>query len=159
VRALPHEVGDAELLGQRREQIDARRQRVDRAAARHAGPVHQQGDVAERAVDRHRRLAPPPALAEVVAVVGAHDHAGGRPEIVTIKGIQDPPEPVVDHRELRAVLGPHLPALALVERPVAARVTRVRRPDEMRTRPLGVVHRRVRLGGVEGLVRVELVDH
>ena len=54
-----------------------------------------------------------PALAEVVAVVGAEDERRRVPRVVPIDDLDDPPEPVVDHRELGAVLAPQVTALAL----------------------------------------------
>ena len=60
--------------------------------------------------------------------------------------------------QLGAVVGPDVRRRAGVERPRRHRVDGVRRPDHLRTRPVGVVARHPRLGHVERLVRVELVD-
>ena len=77
----------------------------------------------------------------------------------TFERVQQPAEPRVDHRELAAVLRAHLSRLALVDDALGDRADRVRRPDEvLRPIPPVVVHRRVRLGRVERLVRIELVD-
>ena len=102
-----------------------------RRARRDARPRHQQRDVARARVDRHLRLAPHAALAEVVAVVGAEDHRRGVPCVAAIDHVEDPTEPVVDHRELGAVLRPQMRA----SRRRGCRIRRrgvggVRRPDQ-----------------------------
>ena len=124
-----------------------------------ATPGHEieQRDVAELGVHGDLRLAPEPALAEVVAVVGAEDERGGVPRVVAVDHVEDAAEPVVDHRELGAVLAAQVDALPLGEARLLL-APRVRRPDEPLALPVGVVAARPRLRGVERLVRVELVD-
>ena len=93
-----------------------------------------------------------------MAVVGAHDDRGGVPRVAAIDHVDDPPEPVIDHRELGAVLGAQMTALALGQAGFGA-VAGVRRPDQAVATPVGVVTARPRLRRVERLVRIELVDH
>ncbi len=62
-------------------------------------------------VHGHLRLAPDAPLAEVVAVVGAQDDGGGVPGLVPVDDVEDPSQPVVDHRELGAVLAAQVHAL------------------------------------------------
>ena len=154
-----HGVGgvDAEQVEQRGVQVDRGGERVARPGVA-AGPRDEQRDVAERLVDRHPRLAPDVLLAEVVTVVGAEDHRRVVPQSVAVDGVEHATEPVVDHRQLGAVTGAHLPGLALVEHALLDPAVHVRRPDQVGLVPVVVVHRRVGLGRVERLVRIELVD-
>ena len=146
-----------EHLAQRGEHVDRRRQRVD-GSRRDARPGHEQREVAEWFVDRHVRLAEHVALAEVVAVVGAHDDGRVRPQVLAIDLVEHRAEPVVDEAQLGPVVRPDVRRGAFVDDPTGGGVDRVRRPDDLRSRPVGVVARHPRLGHVEGLVRVELVD-
>ena len=149
---------DAEQVAERRVDVDVGRERVGRPG-RDAGRAHEQRRVAERLVDRAARLAPDVLLAEEVAVVGADDHGGVVTPAGPVERVEEPAEPRVDHRELRAVLRADLAAVALGEHALLDPADGVRRPDEMaRAVPIGVVHRRVRLRRVERLVRIELVD-
>ncbi len=148
---------DREGVAQRGVEVDGGRERAAHPRL-DSGPGDEQRDVAHLGVNGHRRLAPRASLAQVVAVVGAEHDRGGVPGIMTLDDIEDATEPVVDHRQLGSVLRPHVPCLALGE-PGAGCITRVRRPDEALALPLGVVARRPGLGHVEGLVRIELVDH
>ncbi len=149
---------DVEHIGDGREEVDARRQCVADAGPR-SGPGDEQRDVAECRPHGNGRLAPGVLLAEVVPVIGAHDDRGRRPEVVTVEGPDEATEPVVDHGELGPVLSADLATLALVDHALAHSPADVRRPDEMRSVPVGVVHGRVGIGRVEGLVGIELVDH
>ena len=147
----------AEQIEQRRVQIDVGGERVARAR-RHARPRDQQRRVADRLPQGDGRLAPGVLLAEIVSVIGAHDHGRVVPQSLLIERVEHPAEPMVDHRELRAVAGPDL--ARLTRRQHAARQTRARvgRPDQMRAFPIRVVARGPGLGRIEGLVRIELVD-
>src|SRR5262249_9701086 len=80
-----------------------------------AGPGDHERNVTHLRVNRDRRLAPRAALAEVDAMVSAQDDSGRVPRVVAIDGVEDPAEPMVDHRQLRSVLGTEVPALTLVE--------------------------------------------
>ena len=106
---------------------------------RDAGPVHQQRDVAERLVLHDTRLAPDVLLAEVVPVVGAHDHCGAVPQVAVGQCREDLADPVVDHAELGAVVGPDVPPLALAQAPRRHRADVVGRPDEELALPVRVV--------------------
>src|SRR4029453_11921016 len=64
---------------------------------------------------------------------------------------------VIDHAELRAVLGAYLARFALGKDAAAHAAVDVGRPDQGRPLHPGVVARRPGLGRVERLVRVELV--
>ena len=66
--------------------------------------------------------------------------------------------PVVDHAELRTVIGPDLPALPLGQSPGTDGTDVIGGPDQQLAVPVGVVAPGPGLGRVEGLVRVELVD-
>ena len=103
---------DAEKVAKRGEDIDTRREGVTFACFE-ARPLHHQWDVPERFVDGHGRLAPDVALAEVVAVVRAEDDGRVVHQAVAFERFHDLAEPVVDHRQLAAVLGTHLERLAL----------------------------------------------
>ena len=127
------------------------------AAAGDAGPVHEQGDVAERLVLHDARLAPDVLLAEIVPVVRAHDHGRALPQPALVQRREDLTDPMVDHAELGAVVGPDVPPLALAQSSLGHRADVVGRPDEQLALPAGVVAPAPRLGRVEGLVRVELV--
>ena len=103
-------------------------------------------------------------VAEVVAVVGAHDDGGGVPQILRVEFIEELAEPVIDHRQLGAVVVADLAGLGLGDRAGRRTADDVRRPHEPAHREVVrrqwdvVVHRRPRLGRVERFVRVELVD-
>ena len=100
---------DAEHVGEGGEDVDRGGQRVA-DAGRHAGAADHQRDVADRLVDRAARLAPDVLLAEVVAVVGADHHHGVVRQALGVDRVQQLAEPVVDHRQLGAVLAADLPA-------------------------------------------------
>ena len=124
-----------------------------------AGPADQQRDAPHLGVDGRVRLAEEVVLAQVVAVVGADDHAGGAGQPGVVEGREQLAEPAVDHGQLGSVVAADVPGGALVEPAAGHRVDQVRRPDVQGTVPVGVVHAGVGLGGVEGLVGIELVDH
>ncbi len=165
----------AERVGDRRVDVDIGAQCVD-LASRRARPVDHQRRVAERLELRDRRFAPDVAalvvagftgrasVAEVVAVIGAHDHRGVVPQVLGVELVENRAEMVVDHRQLGAVVGADLAGLAFGQLARRGAADDVRRPDEApRLELLGcqrivVVHRRPRLGRVERLVGVELVD-
>ncbi len=148
---------DSEDVAQRRENIDARGQCVARPGF-DAGPADHQRDVSERLVHRHGWLAPDVALAEVVAVVRAHDDGRVIEGVVPFERCHHFAEPVVDHRELAAVLGAHLERLPFVEHAFALGRGVVWRPDQVGALPGIVVHAGVGVGRIEWLVGVELVD-
>ena len=129
-----------------------------------ARPVDQQRRVAERLVLRHAGLAP-----EVVAARARRPGSGRgrctRPPPVEshrpplVERVQDPAEPVVDHRHLGAVVGPEVTGLALAEQALGHAADRVGRPDQPLAVPrLVLVRPSHGAGDVEGLVGVELVD-
>ncbi len=129
-----------------------------------ARPVDEQRHVAQRLVLRHPGLAPdvlPAAhVAQVVAVVGAHDHGRVVPQPAVVERRHHLAEPVVDHRQLGAVVGPDVAGLGAVEiTPRDTPADHVRRPDDQVAVPrLVLVAAEPRRRRVEGLVRVELVD-
>ena len=148
---------DPEQVGQGGEQVNTGRQGV--AGARgDARVADHQGDVAEGIVDRHAGLSPDVLLAQVVPVVGAHHDQGVLGQSLVFDGLEDPPQPVVDHRQLGTVAGPQAPGAGLAQNALRDRPLHVGRPDHRRALIVGVVHRGPGLRGVEGLVRVEFVD-
>ena len=128
-----------------------------------ARPPHHHRGVPKRSVHGQRWLAPHVAavhigLAEVVAVIGADDNCSVVPTLGGIELIHHPAEPVIDHRQLAAVLGADLARFVGREHAIGERTNFVWRPDEIGALPIGVVHRCPRLGCVEWFVRIELVD-
>ena len=121
-------------------------------------PRDQHRNVAERLVLHHAGLAEEVALAEVVAVIGAQHEHRVVPQVVPIEGVEHLAEPVVDHRQLRAVVGADVARFALGDHAALDGLGRVRRPDDQFVVPVGVVLVRPRRGRVERFVRVELVD-
>ncbi len=113
--------------------------------------------MSERLVLHHARLAPDVLLAEVVPMVGAHEHGRRIPQRALVERGEDLARPVVDHGELGAVVGPDVPPLAFAQPARAHRAHVVGRPDEELSLPLRVVAPGPRLGRVEGFVGVELV--
>ena len=91
-------------------------------------------------------------------MVGAEHDRCVVPEIITIDRVENATKPVVDHRQFGSVVRPELHGLGLGKRPAADRVSAVRGPDHQLLIALVVVFERPRLGRVEGLVRIELVD-
>ena len=152
-----------------------RAQRTDLTSLR-ARPVDHQRGVAERLELWNRRLAPDvgavvaaglarrSAVAQVVAVVGAHDHCGVVPQVLGVEFVEDRAEVMVDHREFGAVVVADLAGLTFGELSRRRPTDDVRRPHEasrlqfVRRQRIVVVHRRPRLGRVERFVRIELVD-
>src|ERR1700688_2729356 len=93
-----------------------------------------------------------------MAMIGTYDDDAVVVETAAFDRAQQFAEPRIDHGQLGAVAGAHLPRLPLAQHALAGRPGDVRRPDQMRSAPLGVVHRGVRLGSTERLVRIEFVD-
>ena len=122
------------------------------------GHAIEQRRVAEVRVHRDAGLAERVALAEVVAVIGAQHDRGVVPELLRVELVEDAAEPVVDHRQLRLVVGADLARLRRLQPALGDGLGRVRRPDEPRAFPRVVVTRRPRRRRVERLVRIELVD-
>ena len=126
-------------------------------------PRHQQRRVPDGLELRHVGLAPHipavPLVTQVVAVVGA-DHEGRVvPEAALVEGVEDASEPVVDHRELRAVVGTDVATLAFGQVAATDGPVGIRRPDDPLLVPrLILVASDPRGRGVERLVGVELVD-
>ena len=149
--------GDVEDVCDRGEEVHGRCERVNRTR-RSPRPRDQQRDVAHRLVHGDAGLAPDVTLAEVMAVVRAEDDGGVVPPAGPVEHVDDAAEPVVDHRQLRAVVRSEMPGRALVEDALLDRADGVRRPDEPGPVPRLAVPRGPRLGRVEGLVGVELVD-
>ena len=134
--------------------------RASTSPAGRPGPPDQEGDAAEFAVDGGGRLAEQVVLAEVVAVIGAEHHPGrpGQPDVVDRP--EQAAEPVVDHRQLGAVVVAEPACPPRVELPTRNGVDEVRGPDlQLGAVPELVVHPGVGQRRVEGLVGVELVDH
>ena len=123
-----------------------------------ARPPDEQGDATQLAVDRGGRLAEQVVLAQVVTVVGADHDPGAARQARLVDGLQEAAQPVVDHRQLGPVVVAQVTGPDRVQQAAGQGADEVRGPDG----PLGpllvpVVERRVGLGGVEGLVGVELV--
>ena len=91
-------------------------------------------------------------------MVRADDDSGALPQPPLAQRVEHLAHPVVDHAELRSVVGADVPSLPLAQpsRPDGADV--IRGPDEQLALPPRVVAAGPRRGRVEGLVRVELVD-
>ena len=106
---------DAEDVGDRRVQVDVGRERVDGAGRSTPGHATSSGVWPEVRVDRDAGLAERVALAEVVAVIGAEHDRGVVPELLRVELVEDAAEPVVDHRQLRLVVGADLARLARLQ--------------------------------------------
>jgi hypothetical protein len=146
-----------EHLRDRRVQIDVGGERVD-GARLNARPRDEQRRVSEIGVHRYPRFTESVALTEVMPMVSAQDDRGVVPEMLCVELVEDATEPVVDHRDLRLVVGAYLPRRVGPQPRFRDRLRGVRRPDEPRPVPLVVVARRPRIRRVERLVRIELVD-
>ena len=147
----------AEHVDERGVDVDVGGQRRALGSTTDAGPGHEQRNVAERLVLHDSRLTPDVLLAEIVPVVGADDDRGALPEPALGQCVEDPADPVVDHAQLGAVVGPYLPPLPLAQTPGGHRADVVGRPDQQLAVPVRVVPARPGLGRVERLVRIEFV--
>ena len=54
---------------------------------------------------RHAGFAEDVLLAEIVAVIGAQNHRGIVPQLLLVDDVEQATEPVIDHRQLGAVVG------------------------------------------------------
>ena len=89
-------------------------------------------------------------------MVGAHHDSDVIAE--TVNGVEHLTEPVVDHREFRAVVAADVRSLPRGEDTSLEGTHRIGRPDQPLPFPVRVIHGCPRFRGVEGLVRIELVD-
>ena len=90
-------------------------------------------------------------------MVRADDHRRRLPQSPLRQRREHLADPVVDHGQLGAVVGPQLLPLAGAQAPGPHRADVVGRPDQQLALPAGVVTPRPRRRRVERLVRVELV--
>jgi len=154
--------GGIEHVGDRGEQVDIGRQ--GRTLARcDARPMDQQRRVTDRLELRHAGLTPDICaiadLAQIVTVIRAHDECGIRPQVVGIERIENAPEPVIDHRQLGAVVRPQVAGLAFGQGAGFERTGDVGRPhDPVFVPRLVEVATGPWLRRVKRLVRIELVD-
>ena len=98
-------------------------------------------------------------------MISTDDYCRRVPEVLRVELVEDTPEPVIDHRQLRAVVGSDLARLCFAQSARGLTSDDVRRPDEaigeravLIDPRFVVVHRRPWLGRVEWFMRVELVD-